>query len=624
MTDEHPLVAEWDATDEWAEWDAEQDLLHAERVGDTTRELRFAWYGRVSTEDNQDPVTSRNWQREKAQTLLSIHAPNATIVADYFDIGESRSLPWARRTEASRLLADLADPNRGWDAIVVGEGNRCFFGSQFATVAPTIVHHGVALFVPELGGRYDPKNAIHDTQMAMSGGMSQSERQNVQVRVRTAMSTQVVLQGRYQGGRAPYGYRAEGYAPNPNPAKAAQGIQMKRLVKDPVTAPVVARIFQETIDRKTLREIVTGLNRDGVLCPSAYDPTRNTHRSKDGWQVGTVRAILDNVRYTGYEQWGKFKKVEELVSPTEPALGTKTRLVKNPDAPVRSAKPAHDPIVDVHTFLAAHNEMKRRSTGKATVNPNAPVRATVRTTADYPLRGLVYCASCGRKMSPDWYGKKRDTTDHEGKPLQVRYRCRRKDLVEGSERWQDHPNDVTVQQSLLLENVQEWLGALFAQDHRDTTVQALVGALDEAPTSITAIRREQDVHRLTEAQGRLEHQMRALDSGIDPVLLAPRIKAAQEEIAVLEATIAAHPPTTAPKQSDVATLVDEVADHLDEVFGDGADFADLSAFLTALGLRIVYDSQTGVALASLDLAGQTANPHGGVAVGVNGGVRGGT
>ena len=28
--------------------------------------LRFAFYGRVSTEDNQDPEASRNWQRSRA------------------------------------------------------------------------------------------------------------------------------------------------------------------------------------------------------------------------------------------------------------------------------------------------------------------------------------------------------------------------------------------------------------------------------------------------------------------------------------------------------------------------------------------------------------------------------
>jgi hypothetical protein len=51
--------------------------------------LRFAFYGRVSTEDWQDPVTSRARQREQAEALVRGHGH---IVAEFFDEGESRSV----------------------------------------------------------------------------------------------------------------------------------------------------------------------------------------------------------------------------------------------------------------------------------------------------------------------------------------------------------------------------------------------------------------------------------------------------------------------------------------------------------------------------------------------------
>jgi hypothetical protein len=44
-------------------------------------------------------------------------------------------LPWARRPQAAVLVAQLADPDRGWDAIVVGEYERAFYGSQYASMA---------------------------------------------------------------------------------------------------------------------------------------------------------------------------------------------------------------------------------------------------------------------------------------------------------------------------------------------------------------------------------------------------------------------------------------------------------------------------------------------------------
>jgi site-specific DNA recombinase len=74
--------------------------------------LRFAFYGRVSTEDWQDPVTSRARQLQQAVMLA---AAAGVITAEFFDAGESRELAWARRPQAAALVAQLADPERGWD-----------------------------------------------------------------------------------------------------------------------------------------------------------------------------------------------------------------------------------------------------------------------------------------------------------------------------------------------------------------------------------------------------------------------------------------------------------------------------------------------------------------------------
>ena len=52
--------------------------------------LRFAFYGRVSTEDWQDPVTSRARLLAQAQALV---AGYGSITGEYFDAGQSRVLP---------------------------------------------------------------------------------------------------------------------------------------------------------------------------------------------------------------------------------------------------------------------------------------------------------------------------------------------------------------------------------------------------------------------------------------------------------------------------------------------------------------------------------------------------
>lgn len=73
--------------------------------------MRFTFYGRVSTEDQQGTQSSRNWQLSRSRQL--IEPAGGEIVVEYFDIGQSRSLPWSRRPQASELLNALGDSGRG-------------------------------------------------------------------------------------------------------------------------------------------------------------------------------------------------------------------------------------------------------------------------------------------------------------------------------------------------------------------------------------------------------------------------------------------------------------------------------------------------------------------------------
>ncbi|WP_219419838.1 hypothetical protein [Pseudonocardia nigra] len=51
------------------------------------------------------------------------------IVAEYFDVGCSRRVPWDRRPRAAALLAAVSTAGRRFDAIVVGE---------YKSVVPTV------------------------------------------------------------------------------------------------------------------------------------------------------------------------------------------------------------------------------------------------------------------------------------------------------------------------------------------------------------------------------------------------------------------------------------------------------------------------------------------------------
>ncbi|MEU0510083.1 recombinase family protein [Amycolatopsis sp. NPDC006125] len=122
------------------------------------------------------------------------------------------------------------------------------------------------------------------------------------------MAAQAQVEGRYLGGRPPYGYQLADAGPHPNPAKAGDGKRLHRLEPDPKTAPVVQRIFHEYLSRIGVFAIAQRLTADGIPCPSAYDRGRNQHRSGVAWSKSAVRTILTNPRYTGHEVWNKQRK----------------------------------------------------------------------------------------------------------------------------------------------------------------------------------------------------------------------------------------------------------------------------------------------------------------------------
>jgi site-specific DNA recombinase len=240
--------------------------------GPVRGDLRFAFYGRVSTEDWQDPVTSLGRQREQAEALVRGHG---RVVAEFCDVGESRSVAWGRRPQAAAVIAALADPDRGWDAVVIGEYERAFYGSQYASMAPLLEHYGVQLWTPEAGGKVDFASEHDERAMTGLGLSSKREITRTSVRVRTAMATQTREQGRYLGGRPPYGYRLGDAGPHPNKAHAAWGRRARKLEPDPETAHAVRWAFAQRLAGHSVARIARALNEAGVPCPAVTASVRS-------------------------------------------------------------------------------------------------------------------------------------------------------------------------------------------------------------------------------------------------------------------------------------------------------------------------------------------------------------
>jgi site-specific DNA recombinase len=353
--------------------------------------LRFAFYGRISTIEYQDPVSSRAWQMEAAGRVI---AGRGRIVAEFFDTGTSRSVLWARRPHAAALLAATAAPDRGFDAVVVGEFERAFTGGEASQVIALLDSYGVAVWLPETRGPVDLAEPDHRALLLMLGHLSEREVLRNRFRTNAAMTVQIRVQGRTLGGRPPYGYRLVDAGPHPNRMHAAWGRRRHRLDIDPVTAPHVRWIFQRRLEGMSTAAIARSLNERGIASPGAYDRERNQHRVGSVWTLRTVAAILANPRYTGRQVWNRQYTDHREAVPGDRRSSRGPVRVWNPRSDwVFSAEPTHPALVRDEVFLAVQQITAVQLPGDWQARR-------------YAFTGLLVCGLCGRRLEGHWAGRR--------------------------------------------------------------------------------------------------------------------------------------------------------------------------------------------------------------------------
>jgi DNA invertase Pin-like site-specific DNA recombinase len=535
----------------------------------TPTPLRFAFYGRVSTEDKQDPTASKAWQLRRAETL--IESNGGCIVAEYFDVDRSRSIPWVRRPEASRLLEALKNPNRGFDAVIIGEPHRAFYGGQYGLTFPLFDHYGVPLWVPEIGGAIDPVNEAHDMIMSMFGGLSKGERNRVRTRVRSSMAAIAATEGRYLGGRPPYGYKLVDGGPHPHPGKAADGKRLYKLDIDPDSAPVVQRIYREYLGlagspEKGLFAIAEGLTRDGIPCPSAHDRARNRHREGLAWAKSAVKTILTNPRYTGHQVWNRQRKDEVLIDVNDVSLGHITKLRWNDrDQWVFSQKVVHPVIIDKDVFARIEGKLaaRRCQTGGT--------KARTQSKHAYSLRGVLYCGLCNRKMQAHTY------KDY------VYFRCRYPEEYALANKVK-HPRNIFVREQQVTALVDPWLAKVLAP-HRIKQTIADVQRAQEPSTNSAAIRAKAQI---ADCESKLARHRAALEAGANPATIAQWMAETEAQLVAAQAEL-----RTAGAQrrriltaQEIDVLIAGLGD-LVRVLKDASPQARQGVYQT-LGVRLVY------------------------------------
>jgi hypothetical protein len=260
--------------------------------------------------------------------------------------------------------------------------------------------HGVQVWLPETNGPVEHRSPTHQALIMLLGAQSQREVLRSRFRTTAAMQAQAREQGRYLGGRPPYGYRLVDAGPHPNAAHARWGRRLHKLEPDPATAAHVKWMFAQRLTGRSVASIARELNERGVPCPSSVDPDRNPHRTDNAWTLRTVAAILGNPRYTGRQVWNRHRTDHDPQDPDDCRSGDLQVHRWNPTQHwVISTKMAHTRLVSEQDFVTAQAI-------------NATPAPQDGSTPTYLLVGLLRCRTCGRRMHSHWV---------HGRPG---YRCR--------------------------------------------------------------------------------------------------------------------------------------------------------------------------------------------------------
>ena len=169
------------------------------------------------------------------------------------------------------------------------------------------------------------------------------------------------------------------------------------------------------------------------------------------------------------------------------------------------------------------------------------------------------------------------------------YRCPARTLAPGSTALAAHPPAVYLREDPVRDAVNGWLGGLFDRENVDRTVAALVASQGGGGNGA----REAVKARLTDAEAKVRRLQAAIEAGVDPAALVEPINEAQAQRTALRAELDNSPMPSLRSDAEIYAMIDSLGD-VGAALSSG-DIGQMADLYTALGLRIRYEHETGMA-----------------------------
>lgn len=325
-------------------------------------------YMRLSKDDGVGESSSITTQRKILRAYAEEHG--FSIYDEYIDDGWSGTN--FERPEFKRMISDIEVGQV--DLVLTKDLSR--LGRDYITAGQY-----TEIYFPSKGVRYIAINDGYDSDSPYTdiapfkNVINEMYARDTSRKIRSAFSAKI-QEGGYIGNFAPYGYQKDPGDKN-------------HLVPDPVTAPIVQRLFRLAEAGTGLSEIARLLNGEGVATPAVYRCMTHPYLKMEDytrrreWNPAGVSKLLRNMTYLGHTVQGKTTKVSFKSDLT----------LRNPKEDWVIVENTHEALVGEESFSVVQRIMQSRTCRKTKGFRNI-------------FSGLAKCADCGRNMSATGTRKK--------------------------------------------------------------------------------------------------------------------------------------------------------------------------------------------------------------------------
>lgn len=329
---------------------------------ESTNIISAALYIRLSREDDDKLLESESITNQKALLMQYAKENNIKVYDIYIDDGYSGTN--FDRPAFKKLINDIE--LKKVNMVITKDMSR--LGRDYIGTGNLIEK-----YFPEKGVRYIALTDNIDTYLDNGNSdiapfkaiMNDMYAKDISKKIRASLTAKM-KEGKYVGGRAPYGYKKD-----PN--------NKNHLIIDKEQAKVVKTIYNLALEGLTFFKIAQKLTSLKIKTPAEYYDFNwcNKYNYKFGqWHSSTIRDILTNRIYTGDLVQHRRVKVNYKVKKVVPNNQSNYIVVQN----------THEAIIDKETF-AKVQKLIPKSVGR------------IEKKEHHLLDGLLYCGDCGHRIS---------------------------------------------------------------------------------------------------------------------------------------------------------------------------------------------------------------------------------